>query len=80
MGFDELGKQSIQNNRSLIRSVLTRHFRNEKRFSSEKKKDLSPFRRHVADEKRKQSELLFLVLFLSFVLISIVCVFLLTNI
>jgi len=77
MGFDELGKQSIQNNRSLIRSVLTRHFRNEKGFPAEKKKDLSPFRRRVADEKRKHKELLFLVLFLCFLLISIACVLLL---
>jgi len=74
MGFDELGKQSIKSNRSLIRSVLTRHFRNEKGFPAEKKKDLSPFRKRIADEKRRRKELLFLILFVCFLLISIACV------
>lgn len=54
MGFDELGQSSMRVNRSLIRSTITKYFRNAKGVAINNKTELSTPQLNKADGKRNR--------------------------
>jgi hypothetical protein len=54
MGFDELGQSSMRNNRSLLRSTMSKYFRNAKGIALNTKTELSASRLRDADGHRRR--------------------------
>lgn len=77
MGFEEYGQSSIRSNRSLLKSTLSKYFRNEKGIAVNDKTELSAQRRKVAEGKRNRKVLGAYLVVLFILLVIITCVLLL---
>ncbi|HLF63935.1 MAG TPA: hypothetical protein VI603_09285 [Saprospiraceae bacterium] len=77
MGFEEFGQSSMRSNRSLLKSTMSKYFRNEKGIAVNDKTELSVPRLKVAGGKRNRIMLnIYLVLLFIVVLIIAFVLFL----
>lgn len=73
MGFDELGRSSMKSNRSLIRSTLTKYFRNARGFAVGEKTELSAAGTKIADRKRHRKEFFVWMMLIGIIVAVIIC-------